>query len=80
MNKKLPNSEILIQRWIDQALIWREQRNLALAEAEKLKEQRDQAIEIADDLAQRLDNDKYMGSRVQLPIFQELDALKSEIK
>ena len=57
-----------------------EERDELQTEVEKLREQLGRAIEIADALEQRLDNDKYMGSRVSLPIFEQLSKLKAEIK
>jgi len=49
-------------------------------EIAKLREQRDRAIEIADEIEQSVDNMFYAGGRVKLPVFKKLSKLKAEIK
>jgi hypothetical protein len=50
------------------------------AKVERLREQRDRAIEIADQMEQSIDNMFYAGGRVKLPIFLKLIELKREIQ
>ena len=57
-----------------------DRRKKAEAEVERLKEQLDKAIEIADQMEQSIDNMFYAGGRVKLPVFLKLSALKEDIQ
>ncbi len=46
----------------------------------RLREQRNRAIEIADEIEQSVDNMFYAGARVKLPVFKKLSKLKAEIE